>query len=355
MRVEDIDVKAVNLELKQALIIANATSVIVSNVITKVKTRTAEGFGEAAPAEEVTGETQKTCLENIPLLANQVIGKEFSVETLKELRLDGEGNESAKAGIDIGLWDALGKELKKPVYKLLNPNAKENKIRITDIDYCVGIMPPQETLKEVETLVEEGYKRVKIKIGLDEDRDVEAIKLVRDAFPEIILCLDANQGYKNADNTIKFLSKVERFEPHYIEQPVLADRKGDFKKIKENTGIPLMVDESMRSIEDAKELLEAEAVDWLNIKLMKNGGISNTLRIADLAQEYGVPCQIGSMIESNIGDATNTHFYLAHDNVKLFEGLSRRRLKNNVGVGLKMDETALHVAGTGLGVDLSIF
>ena len=317
------------------------------------------GWGEAAPAWEVTGETQHSVKDVIDnYLSPDLIGKK--IEDYDDLQncfetFDPEknpqiiwGNPSAKAALDIALFDAYGKLVEKPIYKILGGQSKAIKPAAT-----MGIMDLEKTLETVRNAITRGAKRVKLKVGLDMDKDFKTVKAVRESFPELEVVLDANQGYVTPENGIKFIKKIENFDILWMEQPILADDKKGLLEVKKSVEIPIMADEAIHSYWDAKLLLEMGAVDLVNIKLMKSSGIPGALKIADLCQDHGVPCQMGSMIESSIGTAAGIHTALSHKNIRYNELAGMEKMESNIGTGVTFQNQKLLVSNRpGLGISL---
>ncbi len=124
-----------------------------------------------------------------------------------------------------------------------------------------------------------------------------------------------------------------------------------FAEVRKQLDVPIMADEAVHGVHDARLLLELGAVDIINIKLMKSSGIIGARRIADLAEQYGVPCQIGSMIESTVGTAMGAHAFLSHENIRTSELSGMRFLSRNYGEGVRLDRYSLALSEEpGLGV-----
>ena len=142
-----------------------------------------------------------------------------------------------------------------------------------------------------------GYKTLKVKIGLDPDQDFERLRAVREAVGDgITLRIDANQGY-TVPQAIYALRKIEKLRIQLVEQPVLASDIAGLKTVRAESPIPIMADEACFLPADALKLIKAEACDYINIKLMKAGGILNSVRIAHIADAANMRCMVGCMLE----------------------------------------------------------
>jgi L-alanine-DL-glutamate epimerase-like enolase superfamily enzyme len=187
--------------------------------------------------------------------------------------------------------------------------------------------------------VEKGFKAVKVKVGVNPKEDIERIRMIREVLGnEIQLRIDANQGW-TVEQAVEVLNKVEKFKIQFAEQPVPAEDLEGLVKVRKDSPIPIMADESVHSPEDAIRLIEAEAADFINIKLMKSGGILKGKKIADVTEAAGVPCMIGCMSESEVGIAAGAHLAAAVRNIRYADLdsdiLLRDKLVVKGGVGIK--------------------
>jgi L-alanine-DL-glutamate epimerase-like enolase superfamily enzyme len=271
------------------------------------------GWGESSPSQRVTGENPETVVEVLDKIAPKLIGMcPLRIEQNVEL-VDSsvKGNPSAKAAIDMALHDILGKTVRKPLFMLMGGYRTEV---LTDI--TLGIKSPKEMAKDAVKAVNKGFKALKVKVGVNPAEDVERIKLIRQAVGDNIdVRLDANQGW-TPKQAIEVLNKIERFNIQFAEQPVPAEDMKGLVNVRKNSPIPVMADESVHSPEDALSLIKAEAVDFINIKLMKSGGMLKGRKIADVAEAAGIPCMIGCMGESEIGIAAGAHLAAAVKNIQ---------------------------------------
>jgi L-alanine-DL-glutamate epimerase-like enolase superfamily enzyme len=302
------------LNYKEPLRIAPKVTAETHNVIVKILTdHKVTGWGESSPSQRVTGETAQTVTETLDKIGPNLIGTcPLRVEQNAEL-MDSlvEGNPAAKACIDIALHDILGKTTHKPLFMLLGGYRTEV---LTDI--TLGIKPPKEMAKDASEAVEKGFKALKVKVGVDWIEDVERVRMIREAVGnETELRVDANQGWTRKQ-TLDFLKKTEKFDIEFLEQPISAEDIEGLAFIRKRSPIPIMADESVHSPQDALRIILAEAADFINIKLMKCGGIMKAREIAALAGAAGIPCMIGCMGESELGVAAGVHFAAAVRNVQ---------------------------------------
>jgi o-succinylbenzoate synthase len=264
------------------------------------------GYGEGAPTPVITGETIDTMKGAIDYLKPFIIGRELSEfdSILKNIHSRLLHNTTAKSALEIALFDLKAKAEKLPLYRLLGGSKTTFKTDIT-----ISMDKTEKMISDALHAVSIGYDTLKIKIGDDPVKDSERIIAIYNALPkEITLRLDANQGWE-AHEAITLLQKIESYGiiAEFIEQPVRADDIEGLKQIKDAVKTPLLADESVFSLSDAKRLLERDAVDYINIKLDKCGGISKALELAELCRKYGVKCMLGCMLEGPIAIAGALH------------------------------------------------
>ncbi len=314
MGIQHIEIYRVKLAYKEPFRIAPGASTESRNVIVKILTDYGVvGWGESSPSERVTGENAETVVKVLDRIAPRLIGRcplriEQNVDLMDSLV---KGNPAAKAAVDMALHDILGKTARKPLFMLMGGYRTEV---LTDI--TLSIKSPKEMAKDAVKAVKKGFKALKVKVGVDITEDLERIRLIREAVGEAIaLRIDANQGW-TPKQAIDILNKMERFDIQFAEQPVLAEDLKGLIEVKRNSPIPVMADESVHSPEDAFRLIRAEAVDLINIKLMKSGGILKGRKIAEVAESAEIPCMIGCMGESDIGIAAGAHLAAAVKNIQ---------------------------------------
>ena len=310
------------------------------------------GYGEGAPTPVITGETIGTMKAVIAYLQPFLIGRDFSdfdglIGTIHGAILK---NSTAKSALEIALYDLLAQSKELPLYRVLGGEKREF---ITDITISLGEC--DKMLSDALEAILRGYQILKIKVGDDPQKDIERIEVISEAISnDIILRLDANQGW-SVDETIHIMSVLESrgILPELLEQPVKAADIEGLKQIKSYIRTPILADESVFSIEDARRLLDLQAVDLINIKLAKCGGVSNALKLADVAEEYGVKCMLGCMLEGPISVGAAVHVASAKANVISMLDLDAVSLcrTNPVEGGVQFDESKITIPDLpGLGV-----
>ncbi len=308
MKIVDIKIGYISVPLKRPFKTALRTVDAVNDVIIEVITDTIHvGYGEAPPTGAITGHTTGAIVGAIEdHIRPSLIGMDIEnfEEVMNKLQNCVVGNSSAKAAVDIALYDLFGKLHNMPVYKLLGGSETEI---VTDI--TISVNEPEQMAKDSLEAVSLGYTTLKIKVGKDAELDIERMKAIRDAVGyDVKLRIDANQGWKPKE-AVQALRKMEQFglDIEFVEQPVAAHDLLGMKYVTDNVSIPVLADESIHSPMDAIKVIEMGAADLINIKLMKAGGLHNALKIASVAEVYGVQCMIGCMLESKVSVTAAVH------------------------------------------------
>jgi len=312
MKITDIKIGFISVPLTTPFKTALRTVTSVNDVIVEVHTDTGNiGYGEAAPTGVITGDTTGAIVGAIEdHITKALIGLDIEdIETITNKLNDCVvKNYSAKAAVDIAVYDLFGQLHKAPVYKLLGGHRKE---LITDI--TISVNEPEEMARDSIRAVKLGYKTLKIKVGKDAKKDILRMQAIRDAIGyDIDLRIDANQGWSPKE-AVKALRKMEDagLNIEFVEQPVIAHDLEGFKHVTDNIDIPTLADESVFGPYDALKILQTRAADIINIKLMKTGGIRNARRITSIAEVYGVECMIGCMLEAKVSVTAAVHLAAA--------------------------------------------
>lgn len=312
MKITNIKVNHISVPLRTPFKTALRTVNSVEDVIVEIHTDTGNiGFGEAPPTGVITGDTTGAIIGAIEdHIKKSIIG--MSVENFEELMLKLNNciikNTSAKAAIDIALYDLYGQLYNAPLYKLLGGYRKE----ITT-DITISVNDPEEMAKDSLDAIKRGYNTLKIKVGKDSIKDMMRMKAIRKVVGyDVNLRIDANQGWKPKE-AVKILREMEDagLQIEFVEQPVAAHDIEGLKFVSDNVYIPVLADESVFSPMDALNIFQRRAADLVNIKLMKTGGIYNALKICSLAEMYGVECMIGCMLEAKVSVTAAVHLACA--------------------------------------------
>lgn len=312
MKITRIETGEVCLPLVTPFKTAERTVDCARDIIVRITTDDGlQGFGEAPPTAVITGDTRgsiRCAIEEF--IAPALIGMELEdMDGLHtKLRRSVVGNSSARAAVDIALYDLWAKSLGKPLYRLLGGHRTE-----IETDLTISVNPVDEMVRDSLKAVEQGFRILKIKVGKEGKKDIERIAAIRDAVGrDVALRVDANQGW-SVKEALRIISALEERELDIdlIEQPVPAFDFAGMQECTRQSSIPILADESVFTPLDAIRVIEGRAADLINIKLMKTGGIYEALKICSLAESYGVECMIGCMLESKVSVSAAAHLAAA--------------------------------------------
>ncbi len=218
------------------------------------------------------------------------------------------GNPFVKAAVEMALLDVAAKALGVPVHILLGGPRRAPEIGLR---FSIGAFTPQEAARVALHAVGLGLRAVKVKVGMDVAEDIARVESVRSALGEDFrLSVDANGGWTESDAR-RAIPSLERLKVNALEQPL---RRGDFRgcaRLRMRTAIPIMLDESIFTPQDALQAIHEEACDLISIYPGKNGGILRSLEIAKMAAAAGLECTIGSNLEMDLGTAAMLHLAIA--------------------------------------------
>ncbi|HTP00484.1 MAG TPA: o-succinylbenzoate synthase [Anaerolineales bacterium] len=207
------------------------------------------------------------------------------------------GHHLAKAGIEMALWDLLGKSSGKSLREMLGGERRR-----VEVGVSVGLQEsPAVLVKTVRNYIDAGYARIKIKIK--PGRDVLDASAVRAAFPDMRLQVDANSAFTL--DTAQALKPLDDLDLLLIEQPLFEDDIWDHRKLQQQFRTPICLDESIVSPRHARYALEMQACRVINIKAGRLGGLSQALQVHDLCRSQAIPVWCGGMLETGVGRASN--------------------------------------------------
>jgi L-alanine-DL-glutamate epimerase-like enolase superfamily enzyme len=285
-----------------------------ANIFLKIRTSDGIcGYGEAAVATHITGETLAATLANLQSAAAALRGRRIDdpEEVCGEFAPALSGNHSALAALEMALLDISSRLQGIPFYRLFAPvGTKEPLLSFaTDITIVIGSLDEARTA--AEQFSRQGFKSFKIKIGRDEDLDLSRILAVREVAPDSGLILDANMGF-SAERMLAFLDRLiaRGARPVLLEQPVPKhDWHGlaTITRALAGSGTLVCADESVGSLEDARRAIDNGAVSAINVKFMKSG-ILEGAKIARLAGSHGIKLMLGAMMESALAITASAHF-----------------------------------------------
>jgi O-succinylbenzoate synthase len=261
------------------------------------------GFGECVAEQDpyYSSETNDTAWHIIEsFIAPRVLGVDFAhprdlFAALKAIR----GHNMAKAAVEMAAWDLHARQAGEPLWRVLGGSRD----RIAS-GVSIGIQDSlPDLVAKVAREIDAGYRRIKIKIK--PGWDLDAVEAVRAGFADVPLMVDANAAYTSAD--ADHLATLDRYGLMMIEQPLDYDDIGDHAVLQRQLKTAVCLDESIKSVNIAREAIAAGACRIINIKPGRVGGFSESIRLHDLCAAHGIPVWHGGMLESGIGRAANIH------------------------------------------------
>jgi L-alanine-DL-glutamate epimerase-like enolase superfamily enzyme len=276
------------------------------------------GIGSGNPSEYVVGENISQTIaalteSNLEFLRGRDI-REF-YQLIFDVQQKFPKNPAARAALDICLHDVFTKFLGIPLVKFLG-----QKIKTMATSNTIGIKNVEETVREAREYIKNGFKVLKVKLGKDLGEDIERLVKLRENFgKDIVIRIDANQGYDVAQ-TIDFYKRTASLNIELIEQPLPAKSTKEMKSLPDEIKTKIAADESLITPKDALELVKPPRASGIfNIKLMKCGGVSQGLKIADIALQDNVDLFWGCNDESAVSITAALHAAFACSNTKYID------------------------------------
>lgn len=332
------------------------------SIVVKVTTESGiSGFGEGVPRPYVTDETRETSVEHIKNeLLPRIVGAELDGIDLKRAFADinslfpeptAGGTvvwNASRSAVELAIVDCLFRSNDVSVNEALPPVSQT-------VTYS-GVITAGSTAK-VEKIAQRckdaGFKYIKMKVS--GDKDAERVAAVRDILgPSVSIRLDANAAF-NPETAVQFLKSVEEYDIECIEQPIPRGDPAELAALRGSSPIPVMADESILTIYDARELIDSKAVDYFNLRISKCGGLHNTLAIAELAESAGIGIQLGCQVgETAILSAAGRHLAAHLQDLRFVEGsYSTNLLVEDISeeeIVFGLGGSAPTLTGPGLGV-----
>ncbi len=303
MRIDRVDLRIVRLPLIRPFRTSSSWKDHLDHILVQVEGvgDDVEGWGECASPSDpyYCPETTETCWHILKdFLVPAVIGREWTtIEELVANYRTVKGNRFARAGLEMACWDLLARSKGLPLHAMLGGTRGEILSGVS-----LGIEESVDALLEqVDRYLEEGYRRIKLKIA--PGWDVDVVRRVRERHPAALLQVDANSAYTLDD--LPTLRSLDAFDLLLIEQPLAHDDIIDHARLQAELKTPVCLDESIHSADDARKAIELGACRVINIKVSRVGGLLEAKRVHDVCQARGIPVWCGGMHEFGIGRAAN--------------------------------------------------
>lgn len=298
MKIDAIEAHYVTLPLIYPWRTAYGEDPDIHSILVKMISGEYIGWGETTPlrAPTYSPETAMSVYHMITeFLAPRLVGRE--IETADDL-LDAfnwfKGNPFAKAGPEIAWWSLKAEMEGRPLHELIGGSSRN-----VDAGADFGIQDSYDMLLDkIQGACDKGFKRIKLKVR--HGWDLEMLQIVRSTFPNMTFHIDCNSGYTLKD--IELFKEIDKLGLAMIEQPLFHTDLLEHAELQKQIETPVCLDESITSIRSFEWALRLKSCRMLNIKTGRVGGLSVAVKLHQTARDAGIPCWVGSMLESGIGE-----------------------------------------------------
>ncbi|WP_087972224.1 o-succinylbenzoate synthase [Oceanobacillus rekensis] len=302
MKLSEINVYKVNMRMKTPFTTSFGTEQDRLFLLVEIKDENGvSGWGECVTSEMplyIEEFTESSWIMLNKFLIPLILKKEIEhPDELQKFFAPFKRNNLAKSALDAAVWDLYAKLKGISLAEALGGTKSS-----IDVGISLGIEENiDDLLDNIQQKVDEGYKRIKVKIK--PGKDVAVVKTIRDRFPDIPLMVDANSAYTLDD--IETLKELDQFNLMMIEQPLTAGDLIDHAKLQKEIKTSICLDESIHSYDDARKAIELCSGRIINLKIARVGGLTQSKRIHDLCEKANIPMWCGGMLESGVGRAHN--------------------------------------------------
>jgi len=298
------------------------------------------GYGECPTCPDVTGEDQQLAIAVLNEVTPLLIGvSATNIERVNTIFANASQRcYAAHCGVDMALFDIMGKACQQQVYQLLGGDDLT-----VNVNAVIPLDAHDDLPERISALVADGYTRFKVKVGVNNANEVAIVRTIRQHVPATaIVFVDANGAWKDVDSALLAIHPLVDAGVDWVEQPVPATAVFALKQIQSVIKGGIIADESLYSPRDAIHLIKENAVKLFNIKLAKAGGLAEARKIYMIAQAADITCLLGSLIESSLGMLANYHFARAFPMATC--GLSvYATVDDGIDVGLKLTHATMQL------------
>ncbi|MBA2252880.1 MAG: dipeptide epimerase [Nitrospirales bacterium] len=298
-RITKVELWPIDIPITDAFVVATGQRLVAENIFVRLTLESgAVGYGEMAPFPEVGGESRDSCLKAARELAAVMLGKFAThyhtiARTMYEMAA---AHPAARCGLETALLDALCRELGIPLWALWGGAD----VRERETDITIPITTVERAISLGRGWYTKGFRLFKTKVGVEVEQDIHRVEALHRALPDIAFIIDANQGFTEAQCRT-FVKEISSCGATIVllEQPVPREDLEGMAALRRDLGIPVAADESVRSLQDAKDIARREAADFINIKITKCG-LLHAIEIATFARSMGLRLMAGGMVETRI-------------------------------------------------------
>lgn len=338
MKIHSVEIYKLNIAFTHPIKIPIGVLDSARNIAVKIITDSGLfGWGEASPFSPITGDSQESNYQTAQQLAQLIVNKDaLAIEArMKEINRFVVAEPSIRAAFDMALYDVLAKAADLPLYALLGGER-----RTIRTDLTIGMQETvDDTLRHTARILDSGFDAIKLKVGRAGLEDVAHVAAVRDKVgADVAIKIDSNQGW-DYPTAVANLTAMLPLNLQYCEQPLAAWDYENLRRLRDKVAMPICADESVFDDKDAFKLASTGAVDYLNIKLGKSGGIHTALKINAIAEAAGCTCMIGCFGESRLALSAAAHLAMAKPNIHFLDLDSAYALEQDpVEGGMRYDE-----------------
>jgi o-succinylbenzoate synthase len=316
--IDKIEIKPLNVELTDTFTISQGSVETVRNLLVIITLQNGiVGYGEITPFPELKGEDREACIQRFNKISSEVIGK--SLENIRYishfLNEALSTSPSVKCGIEVSMLDALSRSLSIPLWTYFGGLSKE----IIQTDITIPILSTDRSLQLARKWYDKGFRTLKIKVGIEHDREIKLISEINKEHRNIRFIIDANQAF-NENQALEFIRelKSEQCDIIVFEQPLNRYDYVGMGRLKKLLNVPIAADESVFSVKDLQQVIKYGSADVVNLKIMKTG-VFNVLDIATTSLSMGLDLMIGGMVETRIAMGCSAAIAMGYCPVKYID------------------------------------
>lgn len=361
LTIDRVDVYAVGLPTIRSFGVSGGKVAVAGHpsirVLVKVTADGTHGWGEATPIPAWTYETTESIFTTItrylaPAIIGQPVWQLDGISRIFDRTINrgfSIGAPLARSAVDVALHDLLGRAFGVPVGALWG----QRRVEEIELAWIVSGQTPEEVADYVAEGLANGYRSFKVKVGLHDERtDLSVVRAVREAAPEAPLWVDANQAY-TVDEALRLARLLDEFGVFAFEQPLPANDVAGQRRLRAASPLPVSLDESLRHPTDLATFVKLDAIDVAVAKVQRNGGLTLSRRLCQLAEDCGVRLLGSGLTDSDIGLAASLHLFAAHGISGPADLNGRQFISSPYASGITVHEGKAHVPeGPGLGVEV---
>ncbi len=317
-RIANIELWPIDVPITDPFVVATGQRLIAENIFVRLTLASgAVGYGEMAPFPEVGGEERASCLEAARQLSAMMLGLQATHYQVIGQRLyeAAAAHPAARCGLETALLDALCRELGIPLWGLWGGAD----VRERETDITIPITTVERTIALAQGWYAKGFRLFKTKVGVEVEQDIQRVEALHRTLPHVAFIVDANQGFTE-QQCRTFVKEIGRCGASVLllEQPIPREDIDGMAGLRRDLGIPVAADESVRSLQDAKDMARKDAADFINIKITKCGLLS-AIDIATFARSMGLRLTAGGMVETRIAMGCSFALVLGLGGVELLD------------------------------------